>query len=116
MKVGGEARAVRMETDRLGGITYSYSNLTAFLANTATNIDFNLDLSAPSPYNNGATGPRQTKQEYYIGYAQDEWRLKPNMTLNYGLRYEYYTPLREANNLDVLFNIDNGTLKDPSSA
>ena len=96
MKFGGEFRAIRMETDRLGGVTYSYSNLAAFLANTASNIDYNLDLSAPSPYNNGATGPRHVKQEYMIGYAQDEWRLKPNMTLNYGLRYEYYTPLREA--------------------
>src|SRR6185369_15894684 len=33
VKVGGEVRAIRMETDRLGGITYSYQNLDAFLRN-----------------------------------------------------------------------------------
>ena len=61
MKFGGEFRAIRMETDRLGGITYSFSNLATFLANTASTIDYNLDLSAPSPYNNGATGPRHVE-------------------------------------------------------
>jgi hypothetical protein len=36
------------------------------------------------------------------------------MTLNYGLRYEYYTPLREANNLIVKFNVDTGAI-DPNT-
>jgi len=31
------------------------------------------------------------------------------------LRYEYYTPLREANNLQVLFDITTGTLRDPKN-
>src|SRR4029078_13159284 len=55
------------------------------------------------------------KQEYYIAYAQDEWKIKPNLTLNYGLRYEYYTPLKEDKNLDVLFNIVTGQLDNPSN-
>src|SRR6185369_14592335 len=42
------------------------------------------------------------------------WKIRPNLTLNYGLRYDYYTPLREARNLDILFDITNGTLSDPS--
>jgi hypothetical protein len=67
------------------------------------------DVSAPSPFNGGATGQRFAKQEYYIAYAEDEWKIRPNLTLNYGLRYEYYTPLREDRNLQVLFNITNGT-------
>lgn len=28
-------------------------------------------------------------------YAQDAWRVRPNFTLSYGLRYEYNTPPRE---------------------
>ena len=113
-KFGGEIRMIRLYTDRLGGTTYTYSNLNSFLTNTPQSIQFLGDVSAPSPFNNGATGQRFAKQEYYITYAEDEWKIKPNLTLNYGLRYEYYTPLREDRNLQVLFDIRNGTLRPPT--
>ncbi|PWT83573.1 MAG: hypothetical protein C5B44_00345 [Acidobacteria bacterium] len=112
-KFGGEVRAIRLYTDRQGGITYTYANINSFLSNSAQSVQFLGDVSAPSPFNNGATGQRLAKQEYYIGYAQDEWKLRPNLTLNYGLRYEYYTPLREDRDLQVLFDITTGQLRDP---
>jgi hypothetical protein len=114
LKFGAEYRMIRMTTDRLGGTTYSYTNLNAFLANQPSTIQYLGDVSSPSVFNNGATGPRHYQQEYYIGYAQDEWRASPKVTLNYGLRYDYYTPPREANNLQVKFNIDTGTI-DPNT-
>jgi len=101
-------------TDRQGGITYTYANINAFLGNTAQSVQYLGDLSAPSPFFNNSTGQALAKQTYYIAYAQDEWKVKPNLTLNYGLRYEYYTPLREAHNRQILFNIDTGVLRDPS--
>jgi len=115
-KFGGELRMIRLYTDRLGGTTYTYSNLNSFLTNTPQSIQFLGDVSAPSPFNNGATGQRFAKQEYYITYAEDEWKIRPNLTLNYGLRYEYYTPLREDRHLQVLFDITNGTLRPPTEA
>jgi hypothetical protein len=114
LKTGGEFRAIRMSTDRIGGVTYTFANVTAFLANTASTVQYLGDVSAPSPFNNGATGERHIKQEYYVAYAQDEWHLAPKATLNYGLRYDYYTPLREANDLIVKFNIDTGQI-DPNT-
>ena len=116
IKFGGEVRFIRLYTDRLGGITYTYANINNFLANNASSVQFLDDLSSPSPFFNGSTGQALAKQEYYIGYAQDEWKIKPNLTLNYGLRYEYYTPLTEANDRQILFDINTGVLRDPSQA
>ena len=114
LKAGGELRAIRMSTDRIGGTTYTFANITAFLANQAGTVQYLGDVSAPSPFNNGATGERHVEQEYYVAYAQDEWHFRPNATLNYGLRYDYYTPLREADDLIVKFNIDTGVI-DPNT-
>jgi len=116
VKFGGEYRMIRMYTDRLGGTTYTFSNLASFLANTPTSVQYLGDVSAASPFNNGATGQRLAKQEYYIGYGQDEWKIKPGLTLSYGMRYEYYSPLREDRNLQVLLDITTGTLKPPTEA
>jgi hypothetical protein len=114
IKFGGEFRQVRLYTDRLGGVTYAFSNLNAFLANTPS-ISVLGDLSAPSPFNNGATGNRFGKTEMFSAYAQDEFKLKSNLTHTYGLRYEYYTPMREARNLVVLYNTVTGKLDAPGS-
>jgi hypothetical protein len=115
-KFGAEIRLIRMYTDRLGGITYTFSNLNDFLANRLQQVQFVDDLSAPSPFNNGVTGNRKAEQEYYIGFAQDEWKIRPNLTLNYGLRYEYYAPLREADDHQVLFDITKGILRNPTES
>jgi hypothetical protein len=113
-KFGGESRQIRLYTDRQGGITYTFASIQNFLANNASSVQFLGDLSAPSPFFNNSTGPAQARQEYYITYAQDEWKIKQNLTLNYGLRYEYYTPLREKDNRQILFDIITGQLRDSS--
>jgi Carboxypeptidase regulatory-like domain len=116
IKFGGELRMIRLYTDRLGGTTYTFSNLNSFLANSPASVQYLGDVSAPSPFNNGLSGQALAKQEYYIGYAQDEWRVRPGLTVNYGMRYEFYTPLREANNKQVLFDISSGTLRPADQA
>lgn len=114
VKIGGEIRLIRMYTDRLGGTTYTFSNLAAFLNNTPASVQYLGDVSSPSPFTSGPGGQRLAKEQYYIGYAQDEWKIRPNLTLNYGVRYEYYSPLDEAHDQQVFFNIANGTFR-PSS-
>ena len=41
---------------------------------------------------------------YHAAYAQDDWRVLPNLTLNLGLRYEFATPVWESNNELSNFN------------
>jgi hypothetical protein len=40
----------------------------------------------------------------FAGFMQDDWRITPRLTLNLGLRYEFVTPIQEAN--DQLANFD----------
>ena len=42
-----------------------------------------------------AEAQRYFRTNYYAAFAQNDWKLRPNFTLNLGLRYEYYSPLKE---------------------
>ena len=114
-KFGGEVRPLRIFTDRLGGTTYTFANLNDLLANNPTQTSFLGDVSAPSPFNGGATGNREAKQYYLIGYAQDEWKILPTLTMSYGLRYEFYSVLHEARNLAVIVDAATGQFRDPKT-
>ncbi len=40
----------------------------------------------------------------YMFYVQDSWKVNPRFTLNYGVRYEYFTPTIERNDLTSNFD------------
>ncbi len=42
---------------------------------------------------------RHLHQWSYAGFFQDDWRLTPRLTVNLGLRYEYFAPPTERNGL-----------------
>ncbi len=40
--------------------------------------------------------PRYFRSSIYSAFAQNDWKLRPNLTVNLGLRWEYYAPPTEA--------------------
>jgi Carboxypeptidase regulatory-like domain/TonB dependent receptor len=44
------------------------------------------------------------RSNYFALYAQDSWRVSQNLTVNYGLRWEYDQPFADEN--DAIVNID----------
>jgi hypothetical protein len=58
--------------------------------------DFALGL--PSEYDQGSTSRQALHSHQLEFYAQDTWRIRHNLTLNYGLRWELNMPFVDANN------------------
>ncbi len=54
----------------------------------------------------GTPTDRSFATEEYEGYLQDSWRMRPNFTLNYGVRWSTSTPVYERNGLQVIPNVN----------
>jgi hypothetical protein len=54
--------------------------------------------------------PRRNIHNWSYGlFVQDDWRVKRNLTINYGLRYEYSSVMKEAHNLLGNFDPNSAT-------
>jgi hypothetical protein len=88
IKFGGAVERMQMEADALTDVNgiWIFGGFDSFLANN------------PSHFNGGVAStlkPRNFRQTIVGAYVQDDWRWKPNLTLNLGLRYEMATVLTE---------------------
>jgi hypothetical protein len=54
----------------------------------------------------GTPSDRSFATEEYETYFQDSWRVRPNITLNYGVRWSTSTPVYERKGLQVVPNIN----------
>jgi len=52
-------------------------------------------LGAPNNLFQGPNARNNIRSRSTYGFAQDEWRVRPNLTLTLGIRYEYSSPKRD---------------------
>lgn len=70
--------------------------------------DFLLGLPQDVQQGNGGGGNKYLRNSLFGIFAQDNWRIKNNLTLNLGLRYELTTARQTSNGQDVNFNLITG--------
>ena len=73
-------------------------NLPGCVVPAFTNPSFDYSLKQQAPYRG------EFNSYVAAGYVQDTWRIKSHFAMNLGLRYEYFSPPKEAN--DQIWNYD----------
>ena len=89
LKFGYEWAHIEADTDipDTGRGQISFANLTNFF----TGVTSGGKLLVGNP-------TRKATWTSNAAFVQDDWRISPRFTLNLGLRYSYFSPLRETNN------------------
>jgi hypothetical protein len=95
-KAGVDVRRVMLDNS---GNTITTQSITY-----ASNSDFVNNVADSASYLQGE-GIAQSRHTMYMGYAQDEFKVTPNLTFNLGLRYEFYSVVHEIHNHSAVVDI-----------
>jgi hypothetical protein len=88
------------------GFNNSYDFPLIAMMGIATEVDatYNFHLNpngTGTPLPQGAPVPRHFKMYEYGLYWQDTWQARPNLTINYGVRWELMSPIWESEGQEV---------------
>lgn len=93
-RFGIETRWEQDNSDYIGGARPDYSFVGPFnLANDAPVFE---GIVADPRTGGTPQIQRYFRTHYWGAYSQNDWKVLPNLTVNLGLRYEYFGPIREA--------------------
>ncbi len=94
MKFGGD-----FHFDRVNAAAIAQFNGNFVFSGTETGVDFaDFLIGVPSQFNQSQLDTFYPRNKYIGLFAQDSWRARPNLTLNYGLRWDRITPWTEKYN------------------
>jgi hypothetical protein len=96
LMVGGEVRRahVNVADPTLDSVSVTFANRQALLDNKVDSVAIT-----------GGNDVLGTRKTYYYAYVQDDLKLRSNLTLNLGLRYEYYGINKEVNDRYRVFDL-----------
>jgi hypothetical protein len=94
-KTGMEIRRVRLNQGKTASNTLAFQNDSEILNATIDSVTFTAPWCC-----------HKYRRTFYMPYFQDEWKVKPTLTVNLGLRYEYYGVANEADNRTTVFDLE----------
>ncbi len=90
---------IEFHYDQINTNPIAQSNGSFLFTGSETGSDFaDFLLGVPSQYNQSQLQPFYARNKYWGLFGQDSWRLRPNLTLNLGLRWDRIEPWYEVNN------------------
>ncbi|MBM3775185.1 MAG: hypothetical protein FJW37_08485, partial [Acidobacteria bacterium] len=107
LKLGAEIRNVRMngivEVFARGQLSFSGALTGAGIGDLLLGLP---SLGIQSQFDN----PQTQRTTSYSFYLQDDWKARPSLALNLGLRYEYHTPVTDPFNRMSVFDPARGAV------